>query len=186
MGDNGPGRWERFHHVAAGVRVLGLLGAHRRLVAGIVAAALVLAGVTVFARSWIATGDATDRARADLEETRGDLARTRDDVVAATEELEAVRAALAEDLATLTIRRDERDAARAGLDAANLVLTQSQAQLDASTTDLQDRTTRLGALEECLLGVAEALNQAAVGDSGGALETVRGVEGPCGTAGVSL
>jgi septal ring factor EnvC (AmiA/AmiB activator) len=180
MGESEPRRWERFH------RLVARAGGRRRLGAAIAAGVLLVAGVTVVARSWMATRDATDRARTDLAATRGDLARARDDVADASEELETVRASLAEDLVTLTLRRSERDAAQAGLDAASLVLAQSQAQLTASTTDLEDRTTRLGALEECLLGVAEALNQAAVGDSGGALATVRGVEGPCDTAGVAL
>jgi hypothetical protein len=159
--------------------------AWRRLAGAVVVVAVLATGVTVAARSWFTTRDATDRAAAALHATRADLALARGDVDAATTGLAAAQAALFDELATLSVRQAERDAAQEALDAARRALAESQRQLDASTTDLADRTTRLGALERCLLGVAEALNQASVGDTGGASRTVRAVSDDCADAGVA-
>ncbi len=61
-----------------------------------------------------------------------------------------------------------------------------EAQLDAATADLEDRTTRLDALDRCLLGVAGALNQVAVGDTDTLAATVSSIEGTCARAGAVL
>jgi hypothetical protein len=47
-------------------------------------------------------------------------------------------------------------------------------------------TARLDAFDRCLIGVAQALNQAAVNDTGGLMSTIRSVEGACAQAGVAL
>ncbi len=104
----------------------------------------------------------------------------------ATADLDAQQATLGDELATLDTRRSEADAAQDTLDSTSLLLTALRAQLSEATADLEVRTTRLDALELCLVGVAEALNQAAVGDTAGLAATVRDVEGRCTEAGVDL
>ena len=65
-------------------------------------------------------------------------------------------------------------------------LADLQAQLSASSADLAASTGRLATLQECLVGVAEALNQAAAGDTNGLATTVREIEGTCAAAGAEL
>ena len=147
---------------------------------------VVVVGLGVAARVWAGTRDATERAAATLHDTRAELARTRHDVDTASADLDAEQATLGDELATLDTRRSEADAAQDTLDSTSLLLTELRAQLSEATADLEDRTTRLDALELCLVGVAEALNQAAVGDTAGLMATVRDVEGQCAEAGVDL
>ena len=97
-----------------------------------------------------------------------------------------MRAGLAAELVTLTTRRDERAAAQGTADATTAALTDLQGVLSASTADLAASTGRLATLQECLVGVAEALNQAAAGDTNGLARTVREIEGTCAAAGAEL
>jgi chromosome segregation ATPase len=157
-----------------------------RIVGAFVVVVAAIVGVGVAARAWFDTRDETERTEATLHDTRDELARTRDDLDTADVQLEEVRTTLDDELATLGVRRSERDAAQEALDAASLVLVDLEAQLEAATADLEDRTTHLDALDRCLLGVAEALNQAAVGDTGGLAATVSGIEGTCAEAGAEL
>ena len=147
---------------------------------------MLAAGVTWSWRAWFATRDATDRTVAALHETQADVARTEDALAAATADRAAAQSTLGEQVAALATRQDQRDDAQHGLDTVTLLLVQVQAQLTASQADLQDRTARLDAFDRCLVGVAQALNQAAVNDTNGLMATVHGIEGVCAQAGVAL
>jgi septal ring factor EnvC (AmiA/AmiB activator) len=157
----------------------------RRILGSIVVIGAIL-GAGVVARAWFETRDATDRTVVALGDTRDELARARDDLATAKVQLEAAQTTLGGEVATLDARRSEGDAAQAALDTTNRLLADMEAQLDAATSDLEDRTARLDALDRCLVGVAEALNQAAVRDTDGMAATVRGIEGTCAEAGAVL
>jgi cytochrome c556 len=73
-----------------------------------------------------------------------------------------------------------------GLDDVVDVLEGLEAQLAAARTDLEQRQARLEAFDRCLLGVAQALNQAAVSDVDGLVTTVGAIEADCAAAGVAL
>ena len=158
----------------------------RRPLARLLVATAVLVGAVLVGRDWVATARATDRADADLRDARQDLAATRDDHAAAVEEVDALRATLQADLATLAARRVEQEAAQGAADAAGAALTDLEDQLASSRADLAASTGRLATLQQCLVGVAEALNQAAAGDASGLAETVRDIEGTCAAAGAQL
>jgi hypothetical protein len=151
-----------------------------------VAVVMLVAVVTVASRAWFDTRDATDRTVAELEATRADIRRTDDELASATADRRQAQATLGNQIAALATRQDERDDAQHGLDVVTLLLAQVQAQLAASQADLQDRTTRLDAFNQCLLGVAQALNQAAVHDTNGLISTINGIESVCAQAGVAL
>jgi chromosome segregation ATPase len=157
-----------------------------RWIAAVVVVVGLVAGVTGARRAWSDTRDATERTEASLRATRSDLARTHDELATATADRREAQTTLGDRVATLATRQDERDDAQHGLDVVTLLLTQVQSQLAASQADLQDRTTRLDAFNRCLVGVAQALNQAAVNDTDGLASTVRGIEGVCAQAGVAL
>jgi chromosome segregation ATPase len=167
-------------------RVRAGLWARRRMLARALVAAAVMAAVVLVGRDWLATDRATERADDSLRVTRHELEVARGDHDATVAEVEALRAALEADLATLTTRREERAAAQGTADAATAALTDLQAQLSASTADLAASTGRLATLQQCLVGVAEALNQAAAGDTNGLTRTVREIEGTCAAAGAQL
>jgi chromosome segregation ATPase len=167
-------------------RARSALVARRRVLLRVLVAAAVLATVLLVGRDWLATDRATDRADGSLRATRRELEATRGDHDAAVAEVEALRAALVADLATLTTRQQERAAAQGNADAASAALTDLQGQLSASTADLAASTGRLATLQECLVGVAEALNQAAAGDTNGLASTVHEIEGTCAAAGAEL
>jgi septal ring factor EnvC (AmiA/AmiB activator) len=158
------------------------------VVAGAVVAVTVVlvAAVTAASRAWSTTREDTQRTTASLEATRADIVRTEDDLDTASADRDTARQTLGDRIAALATRRDERDDAQQGLDVVTLLLGQVQSQLAASQADLQLRTSRLDAFNRCLVGVAQALNQAAVNDTNGLLATVRSIEGVCATAGVAL
>jgi uncharacterized protein (DUF3084 family) len=143
-------------------------------------------GVGFAVHAWFSTRDATNRTVAALHDRRDDLAGARDDLAAATDQLEDLQAERDGERATLGVREGERDTAQAALDTAGALLTDLRAQLDAATTDLADSTARRDAFDQCLVGIAEALNQAAVGDIGGLGATMRSIEGSCAEAGAVL
>jgi hypothetical protein len=157
-----------------------------RWIAAVVLAVALVAGVTGARRAWSDTRAATERTEASLHATRSDLARTQDELATATAARHEAQSTLGDRVALLATRQDERDDAQHGLDAVTLLLTQVQSQLSASQADLYERTARLDAFNRCLVGVAQALNQAAVNDTGGLMRTVRGIEGVCAQAGVAL
>lgn len=158
----------------------------RRIAGAAVVALLLGVAVTVATRAWSSTREATERTRSTLADTRADIRRTESDLATATGERRAAQATLGDQVAALAARRDERDAAQADLDVVTLILAQAQAQLTASQVDLIEGAVRLDAFDRCLVGVAKALNQAAVGDTGGLAATIRGIEGDCAQAGVAL
>ncbi|HEV7758532.1 MAG TPA: hypothetical protein VGO78_06070 [Acidimicrobiales bacterium] len=164
----------------AGVRV------RLRWLAAVVVAVGLVAGVTGARRAWSDTRDATERTEASLHATRSDLARTQDELATATADRHEAQSTLGDRIALLATRQDERDEAQHGLDVVTVLLTQVQSQLAASQADLHDRTARLDAFNRCLVGVAQALNQAAVNDTRGLVATVHGIEDVCAQAGVAL
>jgi uncharacterized protein (DUF3084 family) len=157
-----------------------------RIAVSIVLVGVISAGVGLAANAWFDTRAETDRTVAALRDTRAELAAAEGDLATATAELETERATLRAELETLGTRQDERDTASDSLDAAKLQLADLQTQLEAATADLEDRTTRLDALNRCLVGVAKALNQASVNDIAGMAATIGGIEGTCAEAGAQL
>jgi chromosome segregation ATPase len=162
------------------------LWAHRRVLVRVLVAAAVLTAAVLVGQDWLATNRATERTDDRLRVTRDELEVARGDHDAAVAEVEALRAALAAELATLTTRQEERAAAQGTADATSAALTDLQGALSASTADLAASTGRLATLQKCLVGVAEALNQAAAGDTNGLATTVREIEGTCAAAGAEL
>ena len=152
------------------------------MVAGPLALLLVILAV----RWWDGTRDAAHRNREALEDVEVGIAQQEDRLADAevVRQDESVR--LTDELADLSARRDERDAARQGLEDVTAVLTELEGQLAAAKADLEDRQNRLAAFDRCLLGVAQALNQASVSDVDGLLTTVGAIEGDCAAAGVAL
>jgi hypothetical protein len=143
-------------------------------------------GLGVGVRAWIDTRDATERTTASLRDTRAELAQARDDLAGASADLGVARDALEDDLITLDLRESERDAAQANFETIERMLDDAEAQLAASSADLDDRTRRLDALNRCLVGVSQALNQAAVADTDGMAVTIDRIEATCAEAGALL
>ena len=157
-----------------------------RRVLPVVAAPMALLLVILAVRWWDGTRDATARARTELRSTEADIADVEEELLGAEAVRRGEAARLADELATLSARRDERDAVREGLDSLIATLTDLEAQLAVAKADLEDRQARLAAFDRCLLGVAQALNQASVADVDGLLTTVDAIEGDCTAAGVEL
>ncbi|HEY8548119.1 MAG TPA: hypothetical protein VIL36_23840 [Acidimicrobiales bacterium] len=157
-----------------------------RRIVPVIAGPLALLLAILSVRWWDGTRDRLADTRADLRTTEADIG----DVEDRLDEAEAVRqeraARLAAELVTLAERRDERDEVREGLDSLLVTLTDLETQLAAAKADLEARQTRLAAFDRCLLGVAQALNQASVSDVRGLIRTVEGIEGDCTAAGVEL
>lgn len=153
------------------------------LAVGIVVTLVVL---SVVWRAWFGTRDATDRAEASLRHTDDEISATRDDLTAADSELGDEVATLADGIDTLTVRRGESDVVARELAAAEAVLRDLEDQLAVARLDLAGRQNRLEAFDQCLVGVAEALNQIAVSDIDGLAATVRRIESTCTEAGVAL
>jgi hypothetical protein len=158
----------------------------RRVFGALVGAAVLVTAMVVAGRAWASTRDATERTNTALADTRADIRRTGDELTIAANDRDAAQATLGDRVAALASRRDERDTAQEGLDVVTLLLFQVQGQLQASQTDLFLSTARLGAFNRCLVGVAQALNQASVNDTGGLAATIRRIEGDCAEAGVEL
>jgi hypothetical protein len=141
--------------------------------------------VTVASRAWTSTREATDRTNASLAATRADIGRTEAELATATDERITAQSTLGDHIAVLATRQDERDASQDALDVVKLVLVQAQGQLNESQVGLVQSTARLGAFDRCMIGVAQALNQAAVNDPT-LMNTIRAIEGDCAQAGVAL
>ena len=156
-------------------------GFHRVLAA--LAGASVLVGVALVVRDRLVVQQADDRARAELQATRDDLDVARADHSATVAEVEELRATLEAELATLALRQGETATAQGNADAAGATLTDLQGQLATSSAELAASEGRLDTLQRCLLGVAEGLNQVAVGDPRGLSVTLRDIEGVCAEAG---
>jgi hypothetical protein len=143
-------------------------------------------GITIGTRAWSQTSNDLDRTTEAVRETRRQVARTEDEVADAIVGLDTARVTLANERATLGARRAERDAAEAQLLATDGQLADVRASLAAAKADLQARRTRSDALDECLRGVARALNQVSVGDLGGFAATLRRIGGACNEAGATI
>ncbi len=154
----------------------------RRRVAVAVAGACIAALV---ARDWVATLDTTHRADAALDEARTELVLAEDDLDAVRSAVGAHWATLDDELATLDARQAERSEAQQTVDDMSVWLATLQDQLDTATTELETSSARLVVLQDCLAGVAQALNQVAVHDARVA-GTLRDIAGTCADAGVEL
>ena len=75
--------------------------ARRRWIVRVVVVAVLLAGAVLVGRDWLATNRATERTEDRLRAARHDLGVTSDDHDAAVAEVEALRATLEAELATL-------------------------------------------------------------------------------------
>jgi chromosome segregation ATPase len=157
----------------------------RTVLLGLTCVALAL-GIAVGARGWTQTRSELDRTTEAVRETRRVLARTERDVAAAIVGLDAARETLATEQATLGTRRTERDAAQAQLVATDSQLADVRASLEDAKADLENRRTRSDALDECLRGVARALNQVSVGDTRGVAATLQRIAGTCEQAGATV
>jgi chromosome segregation ATPase len=153
-------------------------------VAAAALACLVAAGLLV--RDWRMTLAATDRAAERLHDTRTSLHRSERDLDAAEATADASWASLVAEVDALAARRTERSDAQGTLDAASQQLGGLQAQLTAANVELAASSGRLAALQRCMLGVNEALNQAGARDTAGLARTLRDIEGTCTDAGVQL
>ena len=184
----------RFHRSSRSPRSRGSWGSWRSwprpdgrwVAAGVLAVGLLVAAVTVATRAWTSTREATERTTASLAATRSDIDRTEGDLATATDERQAAQSTLGDQVAILALRQDERDDAQRDLDVVSLVLARAQGQLTQSQVGLVQSTARLDAFDRCLIGVAQALNQAAVSDTNGLMSTIRRIEGVCAEAGVVL
>ena len=169
-----------------GERTTPLLPSRARRIVPVVAGPLALLLLVLAVRWWDGTRDATAEARSELRSTEADIAAVEDELVAAENVRRGEAARLSDELETLSARRDERDAVRDGLDSLVATLTDLEAQLTAARADLENRQARLAAFDRCLLGVAQALNQASVSDVDGLVTTVDAIEDDCTAAGVEL
>ncbi len=174
------GRW---HRMVSRARVQG--GRQRKAMIGLASLAGVV-GLGLMACDWNATLDATDRANDRLDRTEAELDQTRDDLTATRETVGANRLTLAGAIKTRLVREAERAWTQGTYDANALWLQARQGSLNDANANLQATTGRLEALQTCVAGATEALNQAAAGDSTGLATTVRNIEGVCAQAGVQL
>src|SRR5688572_4057785 len=94
-----------------------------RRIVPVIAGPLALLLVILAVRWWDGTRDATARARSELRTTEADIGDVEDELAAADTVRRGEAARLADELATLSARRDERDAVREGLDSLVTTLT---------------------------------------------------------------
>jgi chromosome segregation ATPase len=153
------------------------------LVAALIATVV---GIAVGGRVWIDTRQELDQTAAAVRDTRNDLTAARTDLAGAIADLREQRAALHAGLAALDTREAERDAADVALATAKNRLAELRAELAAATADLAERERLLQALDRCVRGVVEGLNQAAVGHVAGLDATLVGVDDTCASAGAIL
>ena len=100
--------------------------------------------------------------------TRPRLSSTRlgDDLGTTRETVNANRITLAGAIKTRLAREAERTQVQGSYDATALWLQGLQGQLSNANAALEASTGQLGALQTCVAGATEALNQAAAGDRG--------------------
>jgi len=178
------GEWRLWRRIGRHARALG--GGRRRMAIVGLASVVALVGFGLMARDWNATLDATDRANDRLDRTEAKLDRTQDDLGATVEIVDANRVALAAAIRTRLAREAERSQSQGTYDANVQWLQGLQGALDDANAALVVSTGQLDALQSCVAGATEALNQAAAGDTGGLAVTVRGIQGVCAEAGVQL
>ena len=147
---------------------------------------LTLCALTLAWRAWFGTRDATARAVEELRVTRGELVQARADLDDVTAEIAAAREALGDDLVVRGAQEATRETAKARLDASQAVLADAKARLNGSNTDLVQRSAGLDALNRCLRGTSEALNQASVGDVNGMVRSIDAVDAVCREAAAAL
>ena len=137
--------------------------------------------------AWMERRAEIDRTVASTHATRASRSDERPPLVEdATATLATARATLETERTTLTAAERDRDAVATLLSAAQQHLTELQAQLTAAQADLAARSAQLDALNVCVLGVTEALNQAGASDRGGLARTLSRIEGTCARAGAAL
>ena len=178
-----PGRQRIGRRLVERARVPG--GWPRRAALGLASVAGVV-GIGLMACDWNATLDATDQANERIDRTEARLDQTRDELGATRDTVQSNRVTLAGAIKSRIIREAERTQAQGTYDSTNLWLQAVQGNLNNANAVLVATAGQLGALQSCVGGVTEALNQAAAGDTGGMANTVRGIEGVCAQAGVQL
>lgn len=136
--------------------------------------------------AWMERRTQIDRTVASTHATRLEITQAAAVVEDATATLATARSTLETERTTLTAAERDRDAVAALLSAAQQHLTEIQAQLTAAQADLAARSAQLDALNVCVLGVTEALNEAGVSDRGGLARTLGRIEGTCARAGAAL
>jgi hypothetical protein len=136
----------------------------------VLATATCLVAVGVMAADWTAAVAATQRTDAAIHDSRADLAAAEDDLAAARASADARSTALADELVALDGSRVRRDDAAASAGAIS--------GFDAGSP-------RLAALEDCLAGAAQALNQMSVQDTRVTI-TLESIEAACADAGLTL
>jgi hypothetical protein len=156
------------------VNVEGSVVVRRALITVVLAA--IVAALLLFVNS----------AKGPVSTTATQLRTVNAELVAAQRRLETAAAArdvaLAQAQAAqarLAQRSIERDAASSRYQAIERQLHHQQNSLTATTTDLTQRFTRLGYLNQCLAGASKALNQAAVADYAGLAATLESVKVQC-------
>jgi hypothetical protein len=147
---------------------------------------LIVCTLTLAWRAWFGTRDATARTVSDLRATNTELAHARADLDHVMAEVAAAREALGDDLVLRGAHEATHDAAAARLDDAQRVLAAAKARLNGSNTDLVERSAGLDALNRCLRGTSEALNQASVGDVRGMVTSIDRVAAVCDQAAAGL
>ena len=157
-----------------------------RVVGAVAAGAVVLAGAGLVARDWVRTVDAAERVDRELAVERLALRDTEDHLASMVDSVDVSRATLLSERASLAARVDEREAAEGTANDAAIWLAGLKDQLASATADLDASSGRLSSLQVCLVGVSQALNQAAARDHAGLAATLREVEGSCSAAGVEL
>jgi septal ring factor EnvC (AmiA/AmiB activator) len=160
--------------------------ASRRTLALLLAVAVGASCIAVATNLWLGRRAEIARTIDAADATHAQLRRTQDELALAREGLRTATAVLDDAQTTLATKKTERDAAAAALAAAGTKLTDLRALLARATADLNARKQQLGILDQCLLGVAQALNQAGVGDLAGLARTIGGIAGTCTQAGAAL
>jgi hypothetical protein len=147
---------------------------------------LTVCALTLAWRAWFGTRDATARTVSELRVTRGELTQARTDLDDVIVQVAATREALGDDLVVRAGHEATHDAAAARLGEAQRLLADAKARLNGSATDLVERSAGLDALNRCLRGTSEALNQASVGDVGGMVGSIDRVSAVCREAAAGL
>jgi hypothetical protein len=153
----------------------------------LLAAALgVIALVAFGIDGWRDRQAAIDESAATAAAATADVAAARRALESATAQLAATRTTLGVERGTLAAREQDRVAVEEQLRTAEQQLAEQRDSLAAATADLETRRAQLDALDDCVLGVTEALNQVGAHDAAGLARTLRRIEGTCARAGASL
>jgi hypothetical protein len=158
----------------------------KRRGAVVATAVIVVVASALAANAWMDRRAEIDRTATAEQAEEREAAQAAAAVERASVLLVATREILVTEHATLGEREADRAAVETMLHATEQQLAELRAHLAGATADLASRTAQLDALEDCVLGVTEALNQAGAFDTGGMTRTLRRIEGTCARAGAAL